>query len=540
MALAIADLFEHAVDVVPARTALVVGETRLTYAELELLSNRFAHHLAGHGVGRGSHVGIYGLNGVEHVVAMLSTLKLRAIPINVNYRYVEAELSHIFDNADLVALVHDRSYAPLVANVVDRHPLLQHVVVIEDGSGHEFASYGAVHWDDAVASGSPDRDFEARSGEDLYILYTGGTTGYPKGVMWAHEDVWRTLGGGIDVLTGELLDEYSQSRIAAGGPGRISFPLSPLMHGAATWSMFKGFFEGAQVHLVPRFDPDVIWQVVDAEGVETMFLTGDAMARPLIDEYGTGRYDGSSLIAVASSAAIFSTALKEEFRRAFPTVLLSDSIGATEMGLAGFGVVDDATSRTGGATVRISEGTCVLDDEGNVLDPGTSVGVVGRVARRGFVAQGYYQDPVKTAETFTMIDGVRYAVPGDFARIESATTLTLLGRGSSCINTGGEKVFPEEVERGLKAHPQVFDAVVVGSPDDRFGQAVTALVQARPGAAPTLEELRDFLRDQLSGYKLPRRLVPVERTPRHVTGKVNVPEANRIAAEAVAAEAVAR
>jgi acyl-CoA synthetase (AMP-forming)/AMP-acid ligase II len=304
------------------------------------------------------------------------------------------------------------------------------------------------------------------------------------------------------------------------------------MHGGAQWGMLMHLFAGHVVVLVPKFDAAEVWRVVDREKVQMMFMTGDAMARPLIEEYHAGEYDGSSLVAIASSAAIFSTAVKERYLDAFPNAFVTDSVGSSETGFSGTGVVDRENKDARGAQVTIGPETVVIDESGAVLDPDTSVGATGRVARAGSVPLGYYKDPEKSASTFVEIDGVRYAVPGDFAQIEEGGRLTLLGRGSNCINTGGEKVYPEEVETALKSHPDVFDVLVVGTPDERLGQRVTAVVQPRDGREPTLDELNTVLRSRLSGYKLPRSLTLVDEIPRHATGKANYPRAKEIATAA--------
>ncbi len=538
MALNIADLFEHAVDVVPERTALIVGERRITYAELEEEANRLAHHLAEQGIGVGDHVGLYAKNSIEHVVALLAVYKLRAVAININYRYVEGELDYIVDNADLKVLVHERVYAPLVAKVAPKHDQLRHVVVLEDGTDAgspegDASSYGGVAWADAVAGRSAARDFGERSNDDLYIVYTGGTTGYPKGVMWRHEDVWRTLGGGIDFYSGERLGEYDQSKKAVENGPMMTFPLSPIMHGGAQWGMLMHLFGGHATILVPTFDPREIWQIIEREQVNLVFMTGDAMARPLIEEYERGQYDAGGLFAVSSSAAIFSRPVKERWMAAFPSTIFTDSVGSSETGFQGMGMVDKDTVKAEGAVTTLGPEVVVLDEQNRVLDPATNVGVVGRLGRGGSVPLGYYKDPAKSAATFLEIEGRRYSVPGDFVRIEEGNRITLLGRGSNCINTGGEKVYPEEVEMALKTHPAVFDALVIGTPDERFGQRVTAVVQPRDDAAPTLEEIDAHLRSQLSGYKIPRSLVLVEEIPRHVTGKANYPRARELAVAAM-------
>ena len=537
MALNIADLFEHAVDAVPDNPALKVGDRTVTYAELEADANRLAHHLAAQGVGPGDHVGIYAKNSIEHVVAVLAVVKIRAVNINVNYRYVESELDYLFDNADVVALVHERTYAPLVAACYAKHDKLRTVVVmpdaIEPGDQSDVSSYGGVLWEDALAGQSAERDFGERSPDDLHIIYTGGTTGFPKGVMWRHEDFWRVLGGGIDFYTGEKLDEYDQSKQAT-EPRMVTFPLSPLMHGGAQAGLLMHLFAGHLTILEPKFDPVRTWEIIEADKVQLIFMTGDAMARPLIEEYerkaATGTpYDASSLFAISSSAAIFSPPVKERWMAAFPNSVFTDSIGASETGFQGMGLQDKESISPDGPVVGLGPNSVVIDDDNRVLDTTKDVGRIGRLGRGGSVPVGYYKDPEKSAQTFLEIDGQRYSVPGDYARIEEGNKVTLLGRGSNCINTGGEKVYPEEVEMAIKAHPAVYDCLVVGVPDDRYGQAVAAVVQCREGRTVELEELREFLRASLSGYKLPRALTLVPEIPRNATGKAQYPRAKELA-----------
>jgi acyl-CoA synthetase (AMP-forming)/AMP-acid ligase II len=359
--------------------------------------------------------------------------------------------------------------------------------------------------------------------------------------MWRHEDFWRVLGGGIDFMTGERLEEYDQSKQAASNQPMVTLPISPLMHGGAQAAMLMHLFAGHLTILVPKFDPDEVWRIVDREGVQLIFMTGDAMARPLIEAYERGReegrYDGSTLVAVASSAAIFSRPVKERWMAAFPNVFFTDSVGSSETGFSGTGLQDAENIKGEGTVVSIGPETVVLDEHNRVLDPATAVGEIGRLARGGSVPLGYYKDEEKSARTFLEIDGTRYAVPGDFVRIEAEDKITLLGRGSNCINSGGEKVYPEEVENALKAHPDVFDTLVVGITDENYGQQVAAVVQPREGAKPTLEDLQAFLRERLSGYKLPRSLTLVEEIPRHATGKANYPRARELAVAARGATA---
>lgn len=544
MALNIADLFEHAVDAAPAKPALQVGDRVVTYAELERESNRLAHHLAARGIGTGDHVGLYAKNSVEHVVALIAIFKVRAVAINVNYRYVAGELEYLFDNADLVGLVHDRVYAPLVAEVASRFPGLRSIVAVPNPMDEEteeqarlIKGYGGILLADAVAEQSDARDFGPRSADDIHIIYTGGTTGFPKGVMWRHEDFWRVLGGGIDFMTGEPLGEFDQSEQAKLDGRLITLPLSPLMHGGAQASLLMHLFGGHVTILEPKFDPVRTWEIVDANKVQLLFMTGDAMARPLIEAYEAGDFDGSSLFAIASSAAIFSKSVKERWMARFPNAVFTDSVGSTETGFQGTGLQDAGALSTDGPVVSLGPHTAIIADDGTVLDPATDIGRIGRTARGGHVPVGYYKDPVKSAATFIDIDGRRYAVPGDYARIEEGNRITLLGRGSNCINTGGEKVYPEEVEQAIKAHPDVYDVLVVGVPDERYGETVAAVVQPRDGASVELEELRAFLRAHLSGYKLPRVLTLVEEVPRNAAGKAQYPAAKEIALAAVGVSA---
>ena len=532
MALNLADLFEHAVDAAPEKVSVQVGDRKVTYAELERESNKLAHYLAGRGIGKGDHVGLYSKNSVEHVVALLAILKIRAVAINVNYRYVAGELEYLFENADLKALVHDRVYAPLVAEVAPKLPGLTTFVAVpnplEPHDDSDLSPFGGVTLEEAQAGQSDARDFGERSPDDIHVIYTGGTTGFPKGVMWRHEDFWRVLGGGIDFMTGVPLEEYDQSKQAA-GDGLITLPLSPLMHGGAQASLLMHLFAGQVTILEPKFDPVRTWEIVDREKVQMMFMTGDAMAVPLIDAYEAGGFDGQSLFAIASSAAIFSKSVKERWMKAFPNAVFTDSIGSTETGFQGTGLQDASALSTDGPVVTAGAHTAVIGDDGHPLDLVKDVGKIGRTARKGHVPVGYYKDPEKSAKTFVEIDGERYAIPGDNARIEEGNRLTLLGRGSNCINTGGEKVYPEEVEAAIKAHPDVYDTLVVGIPDERYGQAVAAVVEPRPGATIELEGLRTFLRAHLSGYKLPRALTVVDEVPRNATGKAQYPKAKEIA-----------
>jgi acyl-CoA synthetase (AMP-forming)/AMP-acid ligase II len=544
MAYNIADLFEHAVDAVADRLALSVDDERRTYRQLDDNANRFAHHLAASaGIGAGDHVGIYAMNSLEWIEAMLAAFKLRAVPINVNYRYVEDELRYLFDNADVAAVVVDRSLAPRLANVRHELPKLRHVVVVDDASD-ENGMLDAVGFHEALASGSPERDFGPRSPDDHYILYTGGTTGMPKGVVWRQEDVFMALGGGIDAYTQEpVASETALAEKAAATETPLrSLCLPPLMHGAAQWAVMRFLFDGSTTVLARRFDPHDAWRTIAREGINSTMITGDAMGRPLIealDDLDGEGLDLSSLFVVASSAAVFSPAVKDRFLARFPNLILVDAIGSTETGANGMATAQPGAEMKGGPTVQPGRDAAVVDDELLELAPGEKR--IGRLARKGNIPLGYYKDEVKTRETFvTAPDGTRYVLAGDMARREVDGTITLLGRGSGCINTGGEKVFPEEVEGVLKAHPRVFDALVVGVPDERWGQRVAAVVQPRAGEGGeggelTLDEIDGHCRAHLAGYKVPRQLTVVEAISRSPSGKPDYPWAQRVARTGAAA-----
>ncbi len=523
MALNIADLAEHAIDAVPDRVALISGDEQLTYAQLEDKANRLAHYLRDHGVKKDDKVGLYCRNRIEIVIAMLGIVKAGAVLVNVNFRYVEGELKYLFENSDMVALVHERRYADRVANVLPETPNVRTILSVEDGSDDDYQRYGAVEFYAAIAQGSPVRDFGERSADDIYLLYTGGTTGFPKGVMWRHEDIYRVLFGGTDFATGEFVSgEYDLAKAAAENPPMIRYPIPPMIHGATQSATWMSIFSGQTTVLAPEFDADEVWQTIEKYKVNLLFFTGDAMARPLLDAL-TKLHDGghepdlSSLFLLASTAALFSTSIKEKFLELLPNRVITDSIGSSETGFGGTSIVAKGQSHTGGPRVTIDHRTVVLDEDGNEVKPGS--GVRGMIAKKGNIPVGYYKDEEKTRQTFRTYNGVRYAIPGDFAEVDEDGSVTMLGRGSQSINSGGEKIYPEEVEAALKGHPDVFDALVVGVPDERFGNCVAAVVHRRPGTTPTLAELDTFVRNEIAGYKVPRKVWWVEEIHRTPAGK---------------------
>ncbi|KPI20961.1 Long-chain-fatty-acid--CoA ligase [Actinobacteria bacterium OK074] len=539
----LADLFESVVDVVPGREALVYvdhpgtgAERRLTYAELDAAANRVGHHLLAAGIRPGEHVGLHLYNGVEYLQTVLGCLKARLVPVNVNYRYVADELAYLYRDADLVALVFDAEFAERVAAVLPRADKLRRLVRVGQPAPEEAPlvdlahSVGAtvVGFADAEAASSSGRGFPARSQDDLFIIYTGGTTGLPKGVMWRQEDLFFAgLGGGSP--TGEPVGKPEElaERVAAGGEGVTFFPTAPLMHGTSTLTAFIGFGFGQRVVIHRKFVPREVLRTIAKERVTAVSLVGDAMLRPLVDALagpmkGT---DCSGLFSVSSSGAVLSDTVRAQFGALVPHAQLLNNFGSTESGFNG--TATEAAGAGEGFRIRVNSRTRVVDPA--TYEP-VAAGEIGRVAQRGHVPLGYYNDPVKTAGTFFERDGERWVLLGDMATVDEDGVVTVLGRGSQCINTGGEKVYPEEVEQALKAHPDVYDALVAGVPDAVWGNRVAAVVQVRAGArAPSLADVQTHCRTRLAGYKVPRRLVVAEAIRRSPSGKADYRWAREVA-----------
>jgi acyl-CoA synthetase (AMP-forming)/AMP-acid ligase II len=515
----VADLLERVADTVPDHLALVCAQRRLTYGELDTRANRLAHVLAAHGVGAGDHVALYLYNSTEYLEGMLAAFKLRAVPINVNYRYVEDELRYLLDDADAAAVIFHREFAPKLAAIRSSLPRLTTFIAVDDGNTLPGTELPADEYEDALAAASPERDFAPRSPDDLYLLYTGGTTGMPKGVMWRHVDLFFGAmagagGGGAPIRTPEEIAERClEARTRC-------VPICPFMHGTAHWMAFSTLFMGGTV-IIPaehHLDPTEVWRLVAREQANYIIIVGDAFARPLLDALNSpeGRaLDVSSLHVVLSGGAILSPSLKRAFVERLPALLVVDGYGASETGGQGQSVFVAGGDVPTALRFRVGDDTQVLGPD---LHP-VGVGVVGRLARRGYIPLGYYKDDAKSAATFPVVDGVRWAVPGDHAVVETDGSITLLGRGAVSINTGGEKVYPEEVESVLKGHTDVFDAVVVGIADERFGERVVAIVQPRPGAEPALDALQKHSRVHLAGYKVPREVVLVDTIERSPSGK---------------------
>lgn len=523
-----ADLFEAVVDAVPDREALYAEGRRLTFAQLDARTNRLAHHFQSVGIGRGDHVGCHMMNGTEYLETMLALFKIRAVPINVNFRYVEDELRYLYQDADLVGVVFDTEFADRVAAVLPRVDALRHLVAVGPVGGE--LPGGAVRYDDAIEAQPDDRSgFPERSADDLFVIYTGGTTGMPKGVMWRQEDIFFAgMGGGYPMGEPLTRPQDAGPRAAANSP-MVSFPAPPLMHGAAELGSFINFMGGGKVCLIRRYTGHGALSLIAQEKCNSMTIVGDAMALPLVDALAEKDYDTSSLFALASAGAILSQPLRDAIAERLPNVMVIDSFGSSETGYNGTAAAGSQPS--GGLRFAVNERTAVFDEEHRRVEPGS--GAVGRVAQRGHIPLGYYGDPEKTAQTFVEIEGERWVLLGDMATVEADGSMRFLGRGSVCINSGGEKIYPEEVEGALKSLPGVIDAVVAGIPDDRWGQRVAAVLQTRPGTtAPTQPEIEEHLASRIARYKVPRFVHVVDAMQRSPSGKPDYGWAAKVLAEA--------
>jgi 3-oxocholest-4-en-26-oate---CoA ligase len=518
----LADLFELVADAVPERLALAHGEAGVTrsWAELEARANALAAHLA-RGHAPGDKLAIYSHNRPEFVEALLAALKARLVPVNVNYRYREDELAYLFENSDSTAVVYEATFAPQVAALRDRLRGVREWIELSDGApGNAFAE----PYEEIASQRAARLDIE-RSENDLILLYTGGTTGMPKGVMWEQGALWRALGGGGSALRGEAPSASAEEQLARilrpENAGRL-LPGCPLMHGTGQFMAYTVMGNGGAVVTLEgrRLDAHELWRTVAARGVQTLAIVGDVFARPMLAALGErpGAYDLSCVRYIVSSGVMWSPAVKRALLEYLPDVLLQDSFGSSEA--VGFGLEitrRDSTVQLG--RFRIGPNCKVFTPEGEEVEPGS--GVAGFIARSGPIPKGYYKDEKKSAETFRTLQGRRWSIPGDWCTVNADGTLELLGRGSVCINTGGEKVHPEEVEEALKLHPEVTDAVVVGLPDPQWGEAVAALVELRAGGAAGEPALRDFVRERLAGYKVPKRVLVVDSVGRSPSGKAD-------------------
>jgi fatty-acyl-CoA synthase len=529
----LATVWEHIADALPGETAIVQGDVRRTYGELDDRAARLAGALQAAGLGAGSKVAQYLYNAPEYVESYAAALKFRGVPVNVNYRYLDDELLYLLENSEAEALVFHSSLGDRVARVAPRAAGVKLFIEVDDGSAGRVD--GAVAYETLLASAEPAPRIE-RSPDDILMLYTGGTTGMPKGVMSrvggavdaAIATVASVTGippvGGVDALVPTVVDF-----IAANGQF-VTLPACPLMHGTGMAAIAPTLAGGGKLTLLAHrgLDVEELWDLVEREGVNSLVIVGDAFARPMLrglNEASRGR-DLACVKFIFSAGAMFSAEVRAGLLDHLPGAAIVDNIAASEgsMGVA----LSTAGNVIPTGSFLPNPGVKVFTEEGSEVQPGS--GDIGMVAVPGSIPVGYYHDEEKTKKTFREFDGVRYSVPGDWATVEANGTLTLLGRGSQCINTGGEKVFPEEVEEVLKLHPAVEDALVFGLPDERFGQRIAAVVSLAPDVDPAIQpkDIVDGVRDRISSYKLPRDLAVVEVVPRAANGKADYPTAREL------------
>ena len=523
-----ADVFEAVVDAVPDSPAVTMGDATLTYREFDRAANRMAHMLLGHGIEAGEHVALYMRNSIEHLSALIGCMKARLAGINVNYRYTSEEVAYLLTDAECAGVMVDADYAAVLAPVLDRLPDLRVVFCVGDAGAElrdacRSAGVELVDVDTDWPAQSDERDLPARSGDDRWLLYTGGTTGFPKGVEWRMADYYYAcLSGGNPY--GDPHDSPEAVGEQAKGGAMFKVILSaPLMHGAGTFTLLTFFNLGGHLIMQRDFDAHEVAKLVDDLKATMLVFVGDAMGVPILDAMRehAEEYDYSSIFAVNSGGGIWSKTNRDGFAELLPNSIQRDSLGASEAGSDGkLGINDKGELR-----LEPNPRVGLINELHEYIEPGSDE--IGYIIRRGHIPLGYWRDEEKTARTFPTIDGERVSLLGDMGRIEADGTIVFLGRGSGCINTGGEKVFPEEVEQALKAHPAVFDAVVAGVPDPRFGQAVSAVVQYREGAHISEAELQDFLAGSIARYKIPRHVVDVPEIQRSPAGKADYRWAKR-------------
>jgi fatty-acyl-CoA synthase len=533
-------MHEAIAEAIPDRDCIVWRDLRLSWAHVTDRTRRLASVLRAHGLGchrerdamaghesGQDHVGLYLYNGNEYLEGMLGAYKARCAPFNVNYRYVDEELLYLFDNADATCVIYHAAFAPTLVRLRDRLPKVKLWIQVADESGEALLP-GALDYEQALADAKPEPP-QGLAPDDLYILYTGGTTGMPKGVLWRQEDIYLgAMGGPLPERTLEGVVAKAKN----GGPRAL--PAPPFMHGAAHWVAFNVWNAGGTVVVqsdTRRLDPDDVWSTIEREKVNMMTIVGDAFGRPLADQLAKKRYDLGAFFLLTSGGAILTAALKDEFLRLLPNIRLLDAVGSSESGAQASQFSSAGTKATSGDFILAPDSCVLKEDLTGIVAPGAEE--IGWFARKGAVPLGYYKDAEKTARTFPVVGGERYAIPGDRAQVEADGKLKLLGRDSVTINSGGEKIFAEEVEQAIKHHPSVYDCVVVGTPHERWGQQVTALVKLRDGAPGDEESLKRTAGEHLAAYKLPKVFVYVDELVRAPSGKADYRWAKARALEAL-------
>jgi 3-oxocholest-4-en-26-oate---CoA ligase len=530
-----ADVWEVIAEQLPDAPCLVHGDKRLSWAEVDRRANGVAATLLDRGAVEQDKLAQYLYNGTEYIESLYASFKAGVVPINTNYRYQDDELVYLWDNADCVAVVFHGTFTPTIERIRDRVPRIRTWLWVDDGDG--LCPNWAVPYEEA-ANSHADRVVPpwGRSGDQIMMTYTGGTTGMPKGVMWRQDDLFRTLVAQMNPVYKTAEPSPGVVREQVKMPGPVGMPACPLMHGTGLYTQLIILsLGGSSVTLTSRrFDVDEMFDTIERERVNQIAIVGDAFGKPMLralDE-NPGRWDLTSLFLIASSGVMWSEPVKQGLLKHHPGMLLVDAFSSSEA--VGMGQsVSSGASASETATFQLGENTIVITDDGRRVEPGS--GEIGRVAVGGYQPIGYYKDPEKTAATFIELEGRRYSCPGDYATVEADGSLTLLGRGSVVINTGGEKVFPEEVEEVIKTFPGVRDAVAVGVPDDKFGEVVGAVVEPVPGATVDHEELKRHVRSKLAAYKAPKHVFTIDTIGRAPNGKVDYKRMKAYAADTAGA-----
>ena len=530
----LASVFHAWAEALGERDCVVHGRRRFSYLDIAERSRRLSSYLYRHGLGARvervaleghqsgqDHVALALYNGNEYLEGMVGSFGARVAPFNVNYRYVGEELRYLLEDAAPAAVIFHATMAPVLAPVLEKLPPIRVLLQVADESGHGLLP-GAVDYEEALASSSPEGAPVEPSGDDLYILYTGGTTGMPKGVLWRQDDIYKAAMGGRSLGTWAELHSYEE--VAESAQAGLAFKvlmLPPLMHGAAQWSTFINFSGGGTIVFpdnARRLEPADVWRTIERERVALVTLVGDAMLRPLLDELGDHDHDTSSLLGFGNGGAPLTAAMRERLHSLLPNVLITDAAGSSETGAQ----MLQATAGEAGVAGHFTPGpdTLVVDETlRHILEPGHPG--IGWLAQAGRIPLGYLNDPVKTAATFPVIDGRRYSIPGDRARLLPDGQIELLGRDSVTINSGGEKIFAEEVEGAIAGHPAVVDVVVAGRQSERWGQEVVAIVAVSEGATVTPEEIIEHASASIARYKLPKAVVFVPSVQRSPSGKAD-------------------
>ena len=526
MTMQFANVWERVSDIAGDEIALVNGKAQLSWSSFDQKAAKIATILEEHGLKSDSKVGIYLHNSNEYLEAQYGVFKIEGVPINVNYRYKESELIYLLDNSDAEAIFFQGCYSNRIEAIKEQLPKIKAFIQIDDGT--EALMEGAIDYESSISSSKKQNRFN-RSEENIYMLYTGGTTGMPKGVMYKHGSFVPSMLKTAFAMGFEVPEDLANlEKIILNAKEKDSLPVSmpacPLMHGTGMWlGAFLPMFSGGTVVTISDLglNPKKVWKEVENNKINSLVIVGDAFAKPLLEELKEAKknsnpYDLSSMKSMISSGVMWSSEIKDGLLEMHDMTLF-DAMGSTEGGMGSSVSNREMPAKT--AKFALNPGVIVLTDEGDEVQPGSEI--MGKIGTSGLVPEGYFKDEKKSAETFKEVNGIRYSFPGDYATINDDGSINLLGRGSNCINTAGEKVYPEEVEEAIKKHPQIYDCLVVGLKDDKFGQKVVALASLESQGEIEEGELIDFTREQLSGYKLPKQILFVKEVMRAPNGKAN-------------------